>query len=235
MFGKLMAILMVVCALALSASTVQASFFDNFDSYAPGSQMHGQGGWKGWDNSAGAGALVTNSTAFSVPNSVAINGSSDLVQEFVPTPTSGIWVFSCKQNIPAGIAGSSYLILMNRYTDGGPYSWSGQIKADMDVGQIVDDMAGGASLPMVRGQWVPLRFVIDLDANSVATYYNNQQLSSGQWFNPQDGVAAVKAVDFFGNNAGPVFYDDISLQPIPEPGSLGLLALGALGLLRRRR
>ncbi|MBK9233821.1 MAG: hypothetical protein IPO15_24020 [Anaerolineae bacterium] len=29
---------------------------DNFDSYATGSQMHGQGGWKGWANDPAAGA-----------------------------------------------------------------------------------------------------------------------------------------------------------------------------------
>ena len=39
----------------VSGSPDMVDWSDNFDSYATGSQLHGQGGWKGWDNNPAAG------------------------------------------------------------------------------------------------------------------------------------------------------------------------------------
>jgi len=49
----------VVAVLALLSACSLAGaqdFAEDFESYAAGSEMHGQGGWKGWDNTPGAGA-----------------------------------------------------------------------------------------------------------------------------------------------------------------------------------
>src|SRR4030042_3334301 len=82
---------------------------ENFDSYATGSQMHGQGGWKGWGNVPGAGALTSNVQAHSVPNSVAILGASDLVHEYSGY-TSGVWTYSAWQYVATTLSGLSYFI-----------------------------------------------------------------------------------------------------------------------------
>jgi len=55
---------------------------ENFDSYADGSSMHGQGGWKGWENDINFTAYVTSVESRSSPHSVDINGDSDLVHEY---------------------------------------------------------------------------------------------------------------------------------------------------------
>ena len=51
-------------------------WFDDFDSYALGSGMHGQGGWEGWFGDPGADAFVTDAQALSGPHSLDIDGSA---------------------------------------------------------------------------------------------------------------------------------------------------------------
>src|SRR4030067_3611190 len=91
--------------------------------------MHGQGGWKGWDNSPAAGALTSDDQARSVPNSVAILGASDLTHPYAGY-TSGAWTYTAWQYIPTDFTGTSYFILLNTYNDGGPYNWSTEVSFD---------------------------------------------------------------------------------------------------------
>jgi hypothetical protein len=98
--------------------TLLTTWMDNFDSYATGSQLHGQGGWKGWSNNPSAGALTSDAQANSAPNSAAILGASDLVHEY-DGYTSGAWVYTAMQFVPNGFVGQSYFILLNSYDDAG--------------------------------------------------------------------------------------------------------------------
>lgn len=66
--------------------TSHAAINENFDSYVLGSNLHGQGSWKGWDNLPAAGALVANTYAASGTQAVNISGSSDLVGVFPEWP-----------------------------------------------------------------------------------------------------------------------------------------------------
>jgi len=81
-------------------------FLDRFDAYEVGSDLHGQGGWKGWDNTASAGAPVTDANSPVGANTVEILGSSDLVQEF--DIAGGVIEFSVMQYIPSGTTGTTY-------------------------------------------------------------------------------------------------------------------------------
>ena len=67
---KALKIVAVIVAIVGLSSVASASIFmEDFESYAPGSQMHGQGGWKGWDNTPGAGAPLSSAYAHSGSNS----------------------------------------------------------------------------------------------------------------------------------------------------------------------
>lgn len=187
---------------------------DNFDSYATGSQLHGQGGWKGWFNDPTAGALASATQARSTPNSAAILGASDLVHEYAGA-TSGQWVYTAWQYVPADFTGESYFIILNSYDDAGSsLNWSVQVKVN-GTSNLVENDGGvsGGSLPLVRGQWVELRVEIDLDADTGGFYYNNQLLYSGTWSGQVSGGGAVNiaAVDLYANGASVIYYDDMSL------------------------
>jgi hypothetical protein len=195
---------------------------DNFDSYTTGSQIHGQGGWKGWANDPSAGALISSAQSVSTPNSVAIVGASDLVHPFTGY-TSGVYTLTAKQFIPTGFSGKSYFIVQNRYNDAGTnLSWSVQVKMDNATGLISNDDDGTPANPgsasYLTNQWVDLKVVIDLDADYQEFYYNNTLLYDGSWtaqFPPNVGSTAgtltIGALDLYANSASVVYYDDISL------------------------
>jgi hypothetical protein len=189
---------------------------DNFDGYAAGSQMHGQGGWKGWFNDPAAGALVTNTLSHTSPNVVAIAGASDLVHEYSGY-TSGGWQYTAWQYIPNGAAGKTYFLLLNTYNDSGSgLNWSLQVGFDMNANTVTHEGAAGNTLPLVKGQWVKLRAEIDLNADRLLFYYNNQLLVSTTWTGgvSSNGARNIGAVDLFGNGASTVYYDDLSLFPV---------------------
>jgi hypothetical protein len=219
--------------LAVTSSTALGQFSDNFDSYVAGSNIHGQGGWKGWDNVAGAGALVSSAFSLSSPNSVNITGGSDLVHTFSGI-NSGLWSLSINQYVPGNSTGNSYFILLNQYNDGGPYNWSVQIQNNMDTGVVTSDIGGGATRPLVRDAWNTFRFDFNFGSGTVSEYYNGSLLSTHP-LHDGTGQNALGGIDLFANGAAPVYYDNLSITMIPEPGSLSLLALGGLAFVLRRK
>jgi hypothetical protein len=142
--------------LAVLPWRAAGAFFDDFESYAVGSNLIGQGGWAGWAGNASAGAQVSTNFAFSPTRSVNITGASDLVHTFSGA-TNGQWVFSVRQYIPSTSTGTTYVVLMNTYRP--PYgatdlNWSVQIQNNMVTGRIISDLGGSATLPMIKDQWV---------------------------------------------------------------------------------
>ena len=55
---------------------------DNFDSYENGSSIHGQGGWKGWDNNSDYTAYIRSVKSRSAPHSLDIKAPADLVRTY---------------------------------------------------------------------------------------------------------------------------------------------------------
>lgn len=190
------------------ASTPQ--WFDDFDTYALASQMHGQGGWAGWDNFAFLGALVTDSQALSTPHSLDINGSADLVQEYAGA-TSCQWVYTAWQYVPNDFVGQSFFILLNTYSIGGAKNWSTEVM--FNSSGVVHSDFDGAELPLITGQWVELRVEIDLDADSQTFFYGGTELYTKSWTEGVSGGGAlnIAAVDLFANGASSVYYDNMSL------------------------
>lgn len=231
---KKLAILAVVATFAAAAN---AQWSDNFDSYANGMQLHGVNGWVGWNNDPGAGALVSNAQSSSAPNSVDIVGATDLVQIFAGA-TSGIWMFSGNMYIPTAYTGNTYFIMMNTYTGNGG-NWSMQMHFDSVTGMVrniggSNNVVTETQTPFVRGVWTPFDVMIDLDANTHVGRYNGTEVVSGAWYGAP-GIAAIANIDLFANGATSVYYDDLSLQVVPEPATFVALGIGIAGLVALRR
>jgi uncharacterized repeat protein (TIGR01451 family) len=197
----------------LSEGLGMVGWEDNFDGYPTGVSLHGLGGWKGWGNNPAATAYTSDTFAFSPPNSVDINGDSDLVHEYSGY-TSGVWTYSAMQYIPSGMVGQSYFILLNQYDDAGVNNnWSTQVYFDYAAGLVVNTGLGAETLPIITDQWVSIQVVIDLDNDVQTFYYGGDMLYTGSWKDgiSGGGIANIAAVDLFANLATSVYYDDISL------------------------
>lgn len=214
--------------LALLPAVALGDWSEDFDTYAVGTSLHGVGGWEGWGGSPAGTAYVSADQAFTSPHSVNIAGASDLVHQYSGY-TTGQWTYSTMQFVPTAFTGESYFILLNTY--GAVNNWSVQIRFD-GPDNIVESEFETASLPLVRGQWVEIRAEIDLDADWVNLYYNNQLLSGKVWTDgvSGDGALNIGAVDLFANTGSAVYYDAMAL--VPEPASI-LLLVAALALRRR--
>jgi hypothetical protein len=201
-------LLATVVSLGISGIAPAATFSEDFESYAVG-DLHGQGGWKGWDNAATAGAKVSTKFAHSGTKSVEIASASDFVHEF--KQAGGKWIFSAWQYIPSGGTGISYFILLNTYVDGGPNDWSIQTQYNLATGAVTcwhGGLSGAAEI--IFDRWVEIRLQINLDKNIFDEYYNGQLIATGQWDDNTHGT--FQAVDLFGNGASPIYYDDIRIE-----------------------
>lgn len=210
-----------IFADGFDGSGVEAAFSENFDAYAAGGNVHGQGGWKGWGNDPTAGATVIGTHSVSAPNSIRIEGDSDLIHEFSKF-TSGSWTITANQFIPADFSGQTYFIFQNVYsdTDIGIISWSTQIWFDSAINEVgnEDGAANPFTAPLVKDRWVELKLVVDLDNDLQTFWYDGQQMYSGSWTNQfpgqgVPGIAAIGSIDLFANGASPVYYDDIRIVP----------------------
>lgn len=211
---KFLPILILALILAVPGMA-RADWSENFDSYASGSALDGQGGWHGWAGDPAATGYVSNAQSLSAPNSVSITGASDMVHEYTGC-TSGTWTYTAQQYIPAGFTGISYFILLNTYTNPGPYNWSTQIQFNASSGTVISD-SDLTSLPLVTGLWVEIKVEINLTLNQQTIYYNGQVLTTNSWtdaYAPGGGALNIAAVDLFANTGSPIYYDNLSLtQP----------------------
>ncbi|MCI0363459.1 MAG: dockerin type I domain-containing protein [Phycisphaerales bacterium] len=203
---------------------------DDFEGYYGEPALHGQGGWKGWDNNPAAGASVTEALSYDGLRAVVITGASDLVHEYCAA-APGTWSFSVRQFIPAnfssnavGPAAGSYFILMNTYHDGVPYNgseWSALMQFDSNDGMMKALHGAGAgtiNLPYVSDRWVKIQAIIDLDEDWTRIYYDDALVAEYPWtggvFGDGGGAATIGAVDLFANNSTPVYYDKLRLDPV---------------------
>lgn len=232
----------LVTSLALVAVVSSASaqaMFDNFDSYTIGS-INGQGGWEGWTGNAAVAGTVTAAQAYSGTQSLRVVAGNDTVRPFTGV-SSGWWSLSLMQYIPSTSSGNSWVILMNSYPAN--LNWSEQMLVDISAGLVgVFDGAGaqqGGVLSIVKDQWVPIRFDINLTDNTVSSYYNDSFLATHTW--QSGGLNQLQALDLYPDEGsgtaqvGPVYYDNVQLSIVPEPASMGLFLLGGLAFLIRRK
>ncbi len=187
---------------------------DNFDSYPTDTQLQGVGGWKGWANDPAAAGYTRDTYARSTPNSIEIVNFTDAVHEYSGY-TSGIWYYTAWQYIPTGSTGESYFILLNQYDDAGTTNnWSTQVNFNSDLNLVVaEGEAAGATLPLVRDQWMEIRVEIDLVNDVQKFYYGGNLLYESTWTDGMSGggILNIAAVDLWGNGASAVYYDDMSL------------------------
>lgn len=234
-------IAMIAACVAATSGLARADYSSQFDNLAPGVKLAGVGGWQGWDNVNASAGVVSSDIAYSGANSIKIQGYTDAVYKYANV-TSGTWTLEAKQFIAAGQSGQSYFIVMNDYIDGQNWNaaqWSTQLRFDLAGGRVYDDFRGG-SVAINAGQWSDIRLNINLDANTVSSYYNGNLISSGSWTTGGGSKLAISALDLYSADRNIAYYDAIDLssgsRSVPSTGSLTMCtAASGLILVRKRR
>jgi len=230
---------LVVVIAGLCAAGVKGDIVTDFESMSAGSRMSGTAGWSGWDDVLSSAGVVSADVAFDGAQSLKVQGYTDAVQEYAGV-TSGHVVISAQMYIPAGQAGNTYFIVMNRYVAHGNNDgamWSTQLRFDLTGGRVYDDLRGG-SVAISTGRWSEVSGDVNLDADTVTHRFDGQVVSTGTWTRGATSSRAVAAVDLFTQESNTVYYDQVSLSTggavVPGPASLASLGLLAACTPRRR-
>ena len=205
----LLHLIVAVAAMMLFVPAAGADWSDNFDSYANGSGLHGQGNWEGWENDPAFDAFVTDIYSYSSPHSVAISTTSDIVQPF--SENSGEWEMVSWHYIPSTSTGQQYWILCNTYPTAYNEDWSLQMLFDSDVGTVSAD-EGTAVTALIFDQWIEVKVEINLDTDTQEVYYNGVFLESLNW--SSGGAIAIGCLDLFSPGGTTIYWDDCSLTSV---------------------
>jgi len=192
--------------------------------------------WNGWDDDPAFDAPATTERARSGANAIRIGGpdaeAADVIREF-SNVDHGLWSFNAWQYIPAdftsGGAGQfrgSHFLLLNTYNHGGPYHWSVDLQADSVDGVMKiyhGDDTNTINIPYVTDRWTRIQVIADLDDDWTRIYYDDDLITEYPWTggifgsggDSGGGAAELRTVDLFANGSSPIFYDDLSLTPLP--------------------
>jgi len=203
-------------------------FSDDFEVYTAGQPLTPQtADWEPWCFPAGADGVVSTDQANSGTKSYRVDSTDGTTDDTVHriVADTGMWEITVWTYVPTGAINDSFVIALNQYMDdfcNGPNNWSLQVALNASTGEVESQQGGGAGgtntvQPLRFDEWVPVRTVIDLDADVASTFYGADPLSED--FTWSEGVSGgglpqIRALDLFANtNAGPIFYDDVFVGP----------------------
>src|SRR5262245_49301365 len=114
--------LVLFAAFLPPRAEAQQFWEDDYDAYATGAPIAGQGGWETFNNIPAADAIVTSAQALSPPNALRISGPANVIRPFGSgAPTGDLYV---KLFIPSNQTGEVWLRIPNTYSPGGAVNWS---------------------------------------------------------------------------------------------------------------
>jgi hypothetical protein len=192
---------------ALFSQTVL--FEDNFDSYTAGQYLAAQSSaWTTWSQTSGGSddALVTTDQALSPPNSVVVQGETDLVLP-LGDKTEGQFDVCFNIYIETGCGG--YYNYLHEFKGSATLYWAIDIYFREDgTGYIINNYAQVASFTYTKNAWVECKLTVDLDEDVAELYINGSFVHTWQW--SLDGLKQLGAVDFwaFAPNGTPKYYID---------------------------
>jgi len=237
-----------VVATGCMAAGANAQWSDNFETYASGSVINGQGGWKQWDSAPNATSIILSTGgAFSShtgPNCVGTfsNGvqTSDLVHEYAGY-NAGTWDYKVYSYLPSltpapgqtALANNVYFLILNTYADFGPYDWSVQLTMNPNTGVWTVDAGSPATATgaLIFDAWVECKAAIDLTADTCEVFYNGVSTApayawTGGVFGGGAGALNIACIDLYkqpvsGFPNGGGYWDTASLLGggVPQPTS----------------
>jgi len=197
----------------VKTSSLPPDWYDDFDSYAVYSYLHGQGGWTAYNNDIAYSSTITNFHSLSSPNSVIVENDDWMYYHFSGV-NYGKWKF--KFNVFTMSNSDCYceFLLLNTY----PATQSSHISTDLIIDTITDEIKVWPemiSLPLVNDYWSTVVVEIDFESNSQRIYYRDELLFERDW--TIGGDLNLASFVFKGQSGPGVLYlDDCSLIGVRE-------------------
>lgn len=205
------------------AITSQVIFADDFDSYAADAYVAVSipEFFTTWSNTPGTAEDAKFSTAFAqtAPNSVKVDGTSDLIFK-LGNKTSGKYVVNFDYLIPVGNGG--YFNIQHFEAPGN--EWAFEVYFDNNgTGYMHAGGNNAATFTFTHGEWIHISSVIDLDADVAQLFFNDALIYEWQYSLQAQGEPGAKqlgAVNFYaGATAGMVatyYFDNIEYLTLVE-------------------
>ena len=98
-------------------------------------------------------------------------------------------------------------------------------------GGVATELFNVVDVPFAVNQGDTVNMKVQAVGDSISVFLNNTPVPG---LNPLIDADPILAGDFrvgVGQETNPTYFDNLSMQVIPEPGSVTLLVLGMLGLL----
>lgn len=221
-------------AVGTLVSTLSFSqiFSDDFESYAPGSYIGPQStSWTTWSGTEGGAedAQVTNNQASSGANSIYLSSTSanggpqDVVLDFGPLYTSGVFTFQSDFYVNSGKTG--YFNFQASQTIG--QTWA--LNVNFDAGDMYIDDGITSNLVISsypEATWFTLKIEANLTLKVWKAFIDGNLV--GTWIN---GVNSLASLDLYPIQNSQFYVDDVSFdhQPYTLSNLNGMMAMAYLG------
>ncbi len=98
---------------------------------------------------------------------------------------------------------------------------------------LADGVPNAGFVPVDVGEWFVLEHVLNLETQTQEAYVDGQFIASAPFVNSANELSGVEFV-VLNTPDHVIYFDDMSITAIPEPGSVALLGLGGLAMLGLR-
>jgi hypothetical protein len=224
-------LLFIVGTIVSSFSYAQI-FSDDFESYATGSYVGPQSAtWTTWSGTEGGAedAQVTNNQASSGSNSIYLSSTSanggpqDVILDFGPLYTSGVFTFQSDFYVNTGKTG--YFNFQASQTIG--QTWA--LNVNFNAGDMYIDDGQTSNLVVntyPEATWFTLKIEANLTLKVWKAFIDGNLV--GTWIN---GVNSLASTDFFPVQNSQFFVDDVSFdhQPYTLSNLNGMMAMANIG------
>jgi hypothetical protein len=224
--------LLFLVGTIVSTFSYSQIFSDDFESYATGSYVGPQSAtWTTWSGTEGGAedAQVTNNQASSGSNSIYLSSTSanggpqDVVLDFGPLYTSGVFTFQSDFYVNAGKTG--YFNFQASQTIG--QTWA--LNVNFNAGDMYIDDGQTSNLVVntyPEATWFTLKIEANLTLKVWKAFIDGNLV--GTWIN---GVNSLASTDFFPVQNSQFFVDDVSFdhQPYTLSNLNGMMAMANIG------